>query len=301
MKDLVIWLMMALSVACSATIDKSPDESKELVSDAQAETEYMVFTGRLLNQEHIKDVQKAKCLDGTLLCLGGYFKNKIIIEDLLIGNPINGIIEAVSYQHNYDFVSTDETVLFVISKINNLNSIEMLGTEFYAEEISQIETRHCLKRPLKKYVKHLDRGLSCYNLFGLEVINNPIARSLRYELVNDILSDIEAKMKHEGLLLSVTFEMSDGEEVVNTDEIDKKCDVMILTRIITQGDANIDCDYSELFNLLIYKVSKDEGKKAMGFFKQELTASQLNLKPFDIRYKVVEHVEFSEFQVHYKY
>lgn len=266
--------------------DSSPDSKR-----------YTVLTGKLLKQRYIEDIQKSQCIDGSLICLNAYFRSFIEVDEVIVGELDTDALEAISYQHNYSYADPEETVVLVISEMVNQNSIDLFGTHFYAEEISIPETRQCLKRSLSEYLPGLAQSPKCHVLHGSRVIENNIARYIRGNLLDELFEKYEGQLQFSDWLISADFEWTNGIDVINTDDIDKQCEVLGLA----EDDANVDCDYSELFDAQLFKLSKGQGEAAMELFKQELKASRLNLKPFDIRYRIIEHGEHSEFQVHYKY
>ena len=295
MKTTLISMILTWSLTILATEPSSASEaSEELIQNSKPE--YTILVGRLLRQEYVDDVMPTRCFEAV--CMNSFYHYHIKVDDLIAGQPLSRKIKVARFQHAQYLFRSSQTALFVIERVKDPSWEQHLDTPFNLVEFSQLEAKHCLQYPLNKYTNFHNTDETCIHT-GLEKVKgNLIADNLRNDLFLQVVEQVRSKLDKDKVLRTLEDDhLSDGTLIVDTEEQEERCyDVDY-----DKNANNRNCDFSKYFNLLSFQVAKSQGEAAMELFKQELKASRLNLKPFDIRYRIIEHDEHSDFQVHYKY
>ncbi|MFC3194821.1 hypothetical protein ACFODZ_11280 [Marinicella sediminis] len=287
---ILIWNQANSTTVLSDGIEASDELNKE------SKPEYTIMVGRLQRQEYVDDVMPTRCIEAV--CMSSFYHYHIKVDDVIVGESLSRKIKVARFQHAKYLFRSSQTALFVIERVTNPSWEQHLDTPYNLVEFSQLKAEHCLIYPFKKYSSYFGDDESCIQTKLINAKGNLIADELRYEMFNEVVERVQYRLDKDDILRSVEdHQLSDGTHVVDTEDQEERCyDV--------DFDKNFkkrDCDFSEYYDLLRYQLTKGQGEAAMELFKQELNASRLNLKPFDIRYRVIEHDEYSEFQVHYNY
>lgn len=227
-----------------------------------------------------------------------FYQYHIKVDDVVVGDLLSKNIKAARFQHAKYIFRSSQTALFVIERVTDPSWEEFLDTPYNLVEFSQLQAEHCLQYPVNRYIDYLGNSDACIQT-GLEQVNgNLIANNLRSDLFNEVVEHVEIELMNRKVFLSLNSDyMSDGVNILDTEDQKERC----YDADLDKYTKNPDCDFSDHYSVLSYEVTKSQGEGAMMYFRQQLKATRLNLEPFDVRYRIIEHNEFSEFQVHYKY
>ncbi|WP_223787955.1 hypothetical protein [Marinicella meishanensis] len=296
MKILMMWLMWVWCATGLAETEKQSGGDPELKQRDEVPPDYTVFVGKLQKQTYVDGVMPTECFEKV--CMSSFYLYHIKVEDVVVGEPLKRRTQVARFQHAKYLFRSSQSALFVIAPVKNPSWERFLGTPYELVDFSQLSAEHCLEYPTNKYMSYLDEKEHCVGTSLLKAKGNLIAERLRFQLFNEVIDRVERQLNQQELLQSFDDSYySDGRKALDTEDQEEACyDVDF-----DKHDKNPDCDFSKHYILLSYGVSKGLADQAKTLFQQELKASRLNLKPFDIRYRVIEHADHSEFQVHYKY
>ena len=109
MRSRVIFLILFLSSCAElpkalevshAEIQPSPIEDNKI-----EKKEYTVLVGKLIEQEYVPDIQPSSCFKENVICMNAYFLYTINVQQVISGEPLQGVIKVARYQHTKSLLS----------------------------------------------------------------------------------------------------------------------------------------------------------------------------------------------------
>ncbi|MHC9509612.1 hypothetical protein [Kangiella sp. M94] len=151
---------------------------------------YLVLKGKILSLENT-GLSKMNC--DVSLCMNYYFRYNIKVTDSLQSN-LQKEIKAVSYQHSAEYYYGSKEYLFVLTPINNEQTIRLLGASYYIEEKAGKTSEFCLQKSFKDYAGYaFEKRASSEKCITDEIVFRDMKYLMLREAENKVIEFLEAE------------------------------------------------------------------------------------------------------------
>ena len=266
-----------------------------LASFASNAKEYTIVLGNLWEQEYVPDVVPSGCLKENVICTSFYFKYKIEVKDVLIGEDVGGVVQAARLQHATMLHKGRELAVFVLSRIENPKTRELLGTDFFLEEHEVPIKQYCFSKSLKTYLSDLD-------ITGPSIGGCVRVSSLYWEIKQSALetlsSRLEEKLKQEKLLFGYSTGYSyDGNVYDNNSISEEEVNCSIYGNLNQYVDAEKCYSDQEPYEVVEFTVKKGYADSVKMRILNELRDLRLGMDNIEMNFQVYEKRNVSILQL----
>lgn len=260
-----------------------------------------VFVGKLLGYEDIPLVQPSSCFEPNVLCMDVYVTYKIKVLEVLAGESLSGVINASRFQHGrYMYRGSDES-LFVVTKISDDESKELLKASHYLKEHHSPRVQYCFSEPLDHYIPELKNTIYS-NCPEVSDFRGKIKMDFLRALVETVTEKLEANKTliefDEGYSINGVF-ISDDEvdEDEETDECNFGYEYMDYDRY--ENDPNC-MPFEDVFDVAQYVVKKGEAQVVKELITKAISQSKFDFSNFEMKFKTVENESSSVLEWRYR-
>lgn len=260
-----------------------------------------VFVGKLLGYEDIPLVQPSSCFEPNVLCMDVYVTYKIKVLEVLAGESLSGVINASRLQHGrYMYRGSDES-LFVVTKISDDESKELIKASHYLREHISPRVQYCLSEPLDHYIPELKNAIysTCPEVSDFRgKIKMEFLRAL-VDTVSDQLIKNESLIEfYEGYSVNGAFiSVDEVDEDEETDECIFGSDYMDYDRY--ESDPNC-MPFEVAFDVAQYVVKKGDAPVVKELITKAISQSKFDFSTFEMIFKTIENESSSVLEWHYR-
>lgn len=260
-----------------------------------------VFVGKLLGYIDIPLVQPASCFEPNVLCMDAYVTHKIKVLEVLAGEPISGVVYASRVQHGeYMYRGSDES-LFVVTKISDEESMELLKASHYLREYHPPREQYCFSEPLDYYISELKDYIysTCPKV-------SEFKGKLKMEFLNNLVDTVLDRLKKdktliefdEGYSINGVF-ISDDLEYL--DDENDKCKFGLDYMDYDKFESDPDCKSLDgTFEVAQYVVKKGQASVVKELITNAISQSKFELSTIEMNFKTIENESSSVLEFHYR-
>jgi hypothetical protein len=291
MPSRLLFLLLFLS-AC-AELPRTPEVSyaeiqQSPVEDKQIEKkEYTVLVGKLMEQEYVPDIQTSSCLKENVICMGSFYLYKINIQQVISGEPLAGIIKVARYQHAEYMYRGSDNAIFVIERITNKKTSQLLKTNHFITEYIAPKVTYCLSKKLDKYIPEFKEPLYSNCLLQRDVYGG-----LKDDLIELVDTRVERELINKKILIKHNYDFSDGANIISDDyDDDDACPSYVdLDKYDTDENCILDdgIDGIEGYEVKIYQVKKGKAPCVKQLILDELSKIKINLGHVKMNFQIIE-------------
>jgi len=305
MKNLIKYLLLPLFITSCGEIPKKPVKNIINVENTQADNEldqqnkgkkeYTILVGKLMGQEYVPDILPKGCFENDAICMNVYYLYKINVQHIISGKPLKGIIKAARYQHARYMYRSSENAVFVIERITNKNTIQLLNAEYFVTEYITPKTTYCFSEKLDYYVPEFKESIYSECLTEEEIFGD-----LKAGLIYDVNQKVEDKLIKQEIFIDSDSEYSDGNNILPEifDDDDKCNDYIDLDKL--DADKNCIGDDIESYRVYIYQVKKGQALHVKEIILDELSKIKINLDDVEMNFQIIEDTDKSILYWHYR-
>ncbi|HFC29416.1 MAG TPA: hypothetical protein ENJ44_00045, partial [Oceanospirillales bacterium] len=214
------YLLLILFLSSCAELSKAPKVSRAEIqqpqlieNQAKENKEYTVLVGKLMEQEYVPDIQPSSCLKEDVICMSSFYLYKIHIQQVISGEPLAGIIKVARYQHAKYMYRGSDNAIFVIEKITNEKTRQLLKTNHFITEYIAPKVTYCLAKKLDKYIPELKESAYSNCLLQKDVYGG-----LKDDLIELVDTRVEKELTNQKILIKHNYDFSDGTKVISDDD-----------------------------------------------------------------------------------
>lgn len=260
-----------------------------------SDEKFTIIVGKLMGQEYVPDIQPAECFKEGMICMSSYYLYKINIQQVLLGEPLKGIVKVVRYQHSEYMYRGSENAIFVIGRIKNKKTATLLKTDYFLAEHINPRTQYCFPENLDKYYPEL-KELYYFDCLPQEDVYG----GLKDQLIDLAIQNIESKLRQKSILLHSDYDYSDGQTLLpESDDEDDLCPSYI---DIEKYETDINCtalDDIETYKVRIYQVKKGKTELVKELILQELSNLKINLDNVKMNFQITKNRDNDTVYWHY--
>ena len=257
--------------------------------------EYTILVGKLMGQEYVPDVQPTGCFENNVLCMNSYYLYKINVQQVISGEPVKGIIKVARYQHAKYMYHGSENAVFVIEKINNEKSVQLLGTSYFITEYITPKITYCFLERIDKYLPELKEVIYSDCLTQEEVYGE-----LKHELIDLVELRVEKELTKQKIIIGHDYGYSDGINIYPDDFDDD--DTCVGYTDLDKINTNKDCNFDSIndYKVFIFDVSKGKASYVKELILNELSKIDIDLNSINMNFQIVETMNISTLYWHFR-
>ncbi|WP_154223413.1 tetratricopeptide repeat protein [Marinicella rhabdoformis] len=271
---------------------------EEEYKSAQVNT---VFVGKLLGYEDIPLVQPSSCFEPGVLCMDAYITYKIKVIEVFAGESLSGVINASRLQHGPHMYRGSDESLFVVTKIPDEKSVELLKASHYLREHKEPRTQYCFSESLDNYIPELKDFIysTCTDVSEFRgEIKMKFLGELGDKILDKLTEDKTLIESDDGYSINGLFISDDVDDV---DEEDDKCKFGLDYMDYDKLDNDPDCEGPKnAFEVVQYTVKKGVASAVKELITEAINQSKLELSTIEIKFKIIENEESSVLEWHYR-
>ena len=215
--------------------------------------------------------------------MSSFYLYKINIQQVISGEPLEGIIKVARYQHAKYIYKGSDIALFIIEKIKNKKTSRWLKTDYFISEYIKPKVTYCLSEKLDEYVPEFKELIYSNCLLQKDVYGG-----IKEDLIELVDSRVEKELKKQELLIKHDYNYSDGINIIPDGDDNDACPNYVdLDKYVTDKNCIID-DGIEEYNVYIYEVKKAKASYVKQLILDELSKINLNLDNVKMNFQVIE-------------
>lgn len=260
-----------------------------------------IFVGKLLGYEDIPLVQPSSCFEPNVLCMNWHVTYKIKVIEVLAGESLSGVINASRVQHGPHMYNGSDESLFVVTKISDEKSVNLLKASHYLKEHREPKTQYCLSKPLDNYIPELKDFIysTCIDVSEFRgEIKMEFLEALVETIVEKLTEDKTLIEFYEGYSVNGVY-ISD--DVYDEDDENDKCKFGLDYMDYDRYESDPDCEIlDDTFEVAQYVVKKGNASVVKELITNAISQSKLELSSIEMNFKIIENEDSSILEWHYR-
>ena len=242
-----------------------------------------IIIGEHLGYVNLPLIQPSSCFEEERFCLNNYETYKIKVEEIITGDQLEGVIYASRFQHGRYIYSSDETSLFVLERIEDKNTSELLKTSYFLKEYIRPQSLYCFPSGVSEKYPELE---SIVTSECVETSDMPWR--LRSNWLDDFADNIELTLSNKKVLVSFEegYSLNGVFHDYEIEDSDRCSDYLDESKYNKDPACQID---TQAFDSRRFLVKKGWGEKTKSLINSKLANSSLNLQNTSIEIKVIEN------------